>query len=98
MEQPKTLTLPPRTDLFIVTGNSGIYEDKSSWIVAAYSERSYADKAVNFLQKLANKLETHEADFTEEFRRDLEELKLHDPKAWFNEHIFYAVEATKVVV
>ncbi len=93
MAPEKTPTqLPIRSTIYMVTGSSGSYEDKSSWSVAAYSEAKFADKASNFLQKLANKLENHNEAFSDEFRRDLEELKLHDPKAYYNERIFYTVE------
>ena len=75
-----------------MTGTSGTFEDKSTWNVCAYSESKYALKSAAFLQKLADKLEQHDKVFSDEFRRDLEELKLHDPKAYYNERIHYNVE------
>ena len=96
MEQANHL-LPNQTSIFLITGHSGTYEDKSSWLVCAYSQLSYAQKAQQFLNKLAGKIEMHHPD-SDEFRRDLEELKLHDPKAWYNEYITYYVEEVKVVV
>ena len=94
----KLTTLPYRTTLYLITGNSGIFEDKSTWSVCAYSELKHAQKASTFLQKLADRLEQHDEVFSEEFKRDLEELKLHDPKAYYNERIFYSVEPIIFVV
>ena len=102
MDKTQTQTeikLPSQKSIFVITGHSGTYEDKSSWIVCAYSEKEYANKAVRFLDKLASKLSGYRnEEYCAEFARDLEELKLHDPKAWFNDFIVYNVEEVKVVV
>lgn len=99
MEEMTTQKLPTRTNIFLVTGQSGPFEDKSSWLVAAYSDNNHAQKAQLFLEKLAQKLnKERNSTYSEEFRRDLEELKLHDPKAYYNEFIHYYVEPVLFVV
>ncbi len=98
-EKTQTPQLPIQSSIFLITGHSGTYEDKSSWIVCAYSELGYAQKAQKFLEKLANRLDKHaDSPYTPEFARDLEELKLHDPKAGYMDYINYFVEEVKVVV
>jgi hypothetical protein len=50
-EKTQTQPLPIQSSIFLITGHSGTYEDKSSWIVCAYSQLGYAQKAQMFLEK-----------------------------------------------
>jgi hypothetical protein len=88
--------LPINTDIFVVTGITGLGFEKSSWLVNAYSTQAGADKAATFLQREADKIEL--APTRELTMNALNNLKLFDPLAWFDENIIYTVERVRYVV
>ncbi len=95
MEQVKNQP-PINTDIYIVTGISGLGFEKSSWLVNAYSTQQGADKAATFLQREADKIEL--ATTREDIMNGINNLKLFDPLAWFDESILYTVERVRYVV
>ena len=89
MEQVKTLkpALTSAKQIYIVTGTSG-YENKSSWLVAAYPNLGAAQKVAKYLQKLADQV----TEAIGSGQDELHELKSVDARAWFDEYILYTVD------
>lgn len=88
--------LPNNTDIFIVTGVTGLGYDKSSWLANAYSTNEGAEKARKFLQREADKILQYEEPT--EVANAINALKLFDPLAWFDEQILYTVDKVRYVV
>jgi hypothetical protein len=95
------IQLPSQTPLFLITGVSGYYDDKATWVVCAYTQVSYAQKACTFLQKLADKINNYPTRNLDDplYRNLVDELRLHDPSVYVSDtDIQYLVVDTKVVI
>jgi hypothetical protein len=95
MEHLKTPPLTTSKEIFVVTGITGLGFEKSSWLVNAYSTSTGADKARTFLQREADKIDVAPIEDT---HNAINNLKLFDPLAWYDEGILYTVEKVTYVV
>ncbi len=89
--------LPPRTKIYIVTGISGMYDEKTSWVSMAYTEKSYADKAAILLNRLSDKINNVEPD-SDKYWEYNNLIKSYDDKAFIQEGLYYFVEEVMVTV
>lgn len=88
--------LPNNIDVFVVVGTTGLGYNKSTWLSAAYSTAEGAEKARKFLQREADKID--DARDVLDQMNAINNLKLFDPIAWYDENILYTVDKVKHVV
>ncbi len=95
MAQDKTL--PPRTKIYVVTGISGYMDDKTTWLVSAYTEKTYADKAAILLNRLADKLCKSEEE-SDIYSITYSEIRHIDNHGDIRDGLYYYSDEVMVVV